>query len=101
VVENRERYRLRRDVLIDGLARAGWHVPPPRATMFVWARIPEPYREMGSLAFAKLLVDEARVAVSPGIGFGEHGEGHIRLALVENTERIRQATRNIKKVLHL
>lgn len=101
VIENRERYRLRRDVLIEGLGRAGWQVPPSRATMFVWARIPEPYLEMGSLAFAKLLVDQAHVAVSPGIGFGERGEGHVRFALVENTERIRQATRNIKKALRL
>jgi alanine-synthesizing transaminase len=92
-------YRSRRDALIDGLARAGWDVPPPRATMFVWARIPEEFRAMGSLEFAKFLMREANVAVSPGIGFGRAGDDHIRFALIENEHRIRQAARGIKKAL--
>ena len=91
VEEIRERYRERRDVLVEGLAAAGWAVPPPAATMFVWAPIPEPFRELGSLAFSKLLLEEAEVAVAPGIGFGEYGEGHVRMALVENKHRLRQA----------
>ncbi len=95
----RERYRRRRDVLVDGLARAGWPIPRPRATMFCWAPIPEPFRGMGSLAFAKLLLEEAEVAVAPGIGFGEYGEGYVRLALVENRQRLRQAVRNIRRFL--
>lgn len=90
-------YRSRRDALIEGLARAGWEVAPPRATMFVWARIPEPYRAMGSLEFAKFLLAEAKVAVSPGIGFGRAGDSYVRFALVENEHRIRQATRGIRK----
>jgi alanine-synthesizing transaminase len=94
-----ETYRRRRDTLVNGLARAGWPVEKPRGTMFVWAPIPEAYRGLGSLEFAKLLVSEAKVAVSPGIGFGEYGEGHVRFALVENEHRIRQAVRGIKKVL--
>jgi len=94
-----ETYRRRRDTLVNGLARAGWPVEKPRGTMFVWAPIPETYRGLGSLEFAKLLVSEAKVAVSPGIGFGEYGEGHVRFALVENEHRIRQAVRGIKKVL--
>jgi alanine-synthesizing transaminase len=94
-----ETYRRRRDTLVNGLGRAGWPVEKPRGTMFVWAPIPEAYRGLGSLEFAKLLVSEAKVAVSPGIGFGEYGEGHVRFALVENEHRIRQAVRGIKKVL--
>jgi alanine-synthesizing transaminase len=94
-----ETYRKRRDVLVQGLGRIGWPVPKPRATMFVWAPIPEAYRGLGSLEFAKLLVAEAKVAVSPGIGFGEYGEGFVRFALVENEHRIRQAVRGIKKAL--
>jgi alanine-synthesizing transaminase len=94
-----ETYRRRRDTLVNGLARAGWPVEKPRGTMFVWAPIPEAYRGLGSLEFAKLLVSEAKVAVSPGIGFGEYGEGHVRFALVENEHRIRQAVRGIKKAL--
>ncbi len=93
-------YKRRRDVLINGLERIGWKVPPPKGTMFVWARIPEKFREMGSLEFSKLLVEEGKVAVSPGIGFGQHGEGYVRFALVENEHRIRQAVRGIKKVLN-
>jgi alanine-synthesizing transaminase len=92
-------YQKRRDVLVAGLRRAGWEVEPPRGTMFVWAPIPERFRAMGSLEFAKLLLEKALVAVSPGIGFGPHGEGHVRFALVENESRIRQATRGIKQVL--
>ena len=92
-------YRRRRDALCAGLARAGWHVEPPLGTMFVWAPIPEPYRDDGSLSFALRLAREADVAVSPGIGFGEGGDGHVRFALVENEQRIGQATRSIKKLL--
>jgi alanine-synthesizing transaminase len=92
-------YQKRRDVLVTGLRRAGWHVEPPRGSMFVWARIPEPFRSMGSLEFSKLLLEQALVAVSPGIGFGPMGEGHVRFALVENEHRIRQATRSIGQFL--
>jgi alanine-synthesizing transaminase len=92
-------YERRRDALIDGLDRAGWPVEPPRGTMFVWAPIPEPYRDQGSLGFALRLAREASVAVSPGIGFGEGGDGHVRFALVENEQRIRQATRQVRKLL--
>jgi alanine-synthesizing transaminase len=96
VAEFRATYKRRRDVLIDGLASAGWHVPSPEASMFAWAPIPEPFRQLGSLEFSKLLLEKANVAVAPGIGFGEYGDGHVRLALVENTDRIRQAVRNLK-----
>jgi alanine-synthesizing transaminase len=89
-------YRKRRDVLVDGLNKQGWSVPKPKGTMFVWAPIPEEFRVMGSLEFAKLCVQEAKVAVSPGIGFGEYGEGYVRFALVENEQRIRQALRGLK-----
>ncbi len=92
-------YQRRRDVLLQGLERAGWSVASPRGTMFVWAPVPEQYRELDSLEFAKLLMQEALVAVSPGIGFGPMGEGHVRFALVENEQRIRQATRSIKQFL--
>src|SRR5450432_581346 len=92
-------YQKRRDVLISGLNQAGWHVPPPRGAMFVWAPLPEPYKELGSLEFSKLLLEKALVAVSPGIGFGPMGEGHVRFALVENDQRIRQATRAIGQFL--
>jgi alanine-synthesizing transaminase len=91
-----EVYRRRRNVLVEGLNKLGWNVPKPRGTMFVWAPIPEAFRGMGSLEFAKLLVQEAKVAVSPGIGFGEYGEGYARFALVENEQRIRQALRGLK-----
>jgi alanine-synthesizing transaminase len=94
-----EIYRRRRDVLCDGLARAGWPVEPPRGTMFVWAPLPERFAELGSLEVALRLAREAHVAVSPGIGFGEGGDGHVRFALVENEQRIRQATRAIRKLL--
>jgi alanine-synthesizing transaminase len=92
-------YKERRDVLINSLAKAGWSVPPPPATMFAWAPIPEPFRHLGSLGFAKLLIEEAEVAVAPGIGFGEYGDTHVRLALVENKQRLRQAGRNIRTFL--
>jgi alanine-synthesizing transaminase len=88
-------YQKRRDVLVNGLRRAGWPVESPRGSMFVWAPIPEPFRRLGSLEFSKILMEKALVAVSPGIGFGPLGEGHVRLALVENEQRIRQATRSI------
>ena len=88
-------YQKRRDVLITGLKRAGWPVEPPRGSMFVWAPLPEKHRALGSLEFAKLLLEKARVAVSPGIGFGPMGEGHVRFALIENDQRLRQATRSI------
>jgi alanine-synthesizing transaminase len=94
-----ETYRRRRDVLINGLNRAGWAVEKPRATMFVWAPIPEPFRVMGSLDFAKYLLSEAKVAVSPGVGFGADGDGHVRFALIENEHRTRQAVRGIRHAL--
>ena len=94
-----EIYRRRRDALCAGLDRAGWHVDPPRGTMFVWAPIPEPMRDSGSLECALRLADSAGVAVSPGIGFGAGGDGHVRFALVENEQRIGQATRAIRKLL--
>ena len=97
--EMRETYKRRRDVLVESFGRAGWHVPPPAASMFAWSPIPEPFRELGSVEFSKLLVEKAEVAVSPGIGFGEHGEGFVRIALVENEQRIRQAARNIRRFL--
>jgi alanine-synthesizing transaminase len=97
--EMRGIYRRRRDVLVDSFGRAGWHVPPPLASMFAWAPIPEPFGPLGSLEFSTLLVEKAGVAVSPGAGFGEHGEGHVRIALVENEQRIRQAARNIRRFL--
>ncbi|OGQ53836.1 MAG: alanine transaminase [Deltaproteobacteria bacterium RIFCSPLOWO2_02_FULL_53_8] len=91
-------YESRRNVLIDSFSKAGWDIEKPKATMFVWARIPERFRAMGSLEFSKLLLTEAKVAVSPGIGFGESGDGFVRIALVENEHRIRQAAKCIKKV---
>jgi alanine-synthesizing transaminase len=99
VEEMRELYKNRRDVLVDGLHQAGWPVPVPDASMFIWAPLPEAYKDIGSLAFSKLLLEEAEVAVAPGIGFGEHGDGFVRIALVENRQRLRQACRNIKQFL--
>lgn len=99
VADIRQLYQERRDVLTESFDQAGWHVPPPPATMFAWAPIPEQFQELGSLAFSKLLLEEADVAVSPGVGFGERGEGHVRLALVENRHRIRQAARGVKQFL--
>jgi alanine-synthesizing transaminase len=92
-------YQKRRDVLVEGLCRAAWPVEPPRGSMFVWAPIPEPYRQRGSLEFAKLLMEKALVAVSPGIGFGPLGEGHVRFSLIENGHRLRQATKSIQRFL--
>jgi alanine-synthesizing transaminase len=99
VEEIRKTYKSRRDCLVDSFGRAGWDIPSPAASMFAWAPIPAAFREIGSVEFAKLLIDKADVAVSPGLGFGEYGEGFVRIALVENEHRIRQAARNIKKFL--
>jgi alanine-synthesizing transaminase len=101
VDEIREVYRVRRDVLCDGLTRAGWNVPRPKATMFVWAEIPDEFKAMGSVEFAKFLLKEGKVAVSPGIGFGEYGDEYVRLALIENEHRTRQAVRGIRRALSL
>ncbi len=95
--ETREIYKKRRDVLIDAFGRAGWDIPAPEASMFAWAPIPEQFKHLGSLEFSKLLIEKADVAVAPGIGFGEHGEGFVRIGLVENEQRIRQAARGIRK----
>jgi alanine-synthesizing transaminase len=92
-------YKSRRDVLVSSMKRAGWDIPSPPASMFAWAPIPEQYREAGSMLFSKLLIEEAGVAVAPGVGFGEYGEGYVRIGLVENEHRIRQAARNVKKFL--
>jgi alanine-synthesizing transaminase len=99
VAETRLHYQKRRDVLVKGLHEAGWMVEMPRATMYVWAEIPAAYRPLGSLEFAKKLLAEAKVAVSPGIGFGDYGDGHVRFALIENENRTRQAIRGIKEML--
>jgi alanine-synthesizing transaminase len=97
--EMRAVYRTRRDAMVESFGKAGWDIPPPSASMFAWVKIPEPFRHLGSLEFSKLLVENAEVAVAPGIGFGEHGDDYVRLALVENEQRIRQAARNIGKFL--
>jgi len=94
-----EVYRERRDCLIEGLNRIGWEVPSPKATMFVWAKIPEPFLHMGSVEFSKMLLREGHVAVSPGLGFGHFGDDHVRFALIENKHRTNQAIRGIKKAL--
>src|SRR5690606_24215181 len=99
IADARDIYRRRRDVLVDSFARAGWEIPPPSATMFAWAPIPDAFRHLGSLEFSKLLLEKANVAVSPGIGFGEYGEGYVRIALVENRHRILQAARNVKRFM--
>ena len=99
VAEIRGIYRHRRDVLIDSMGRAGWRIPSPPATMFAWAPVPEPYAGIGSMGFSKILLREAEVAVAPGVGFGEYGEGYVRLGLVENEHRIRQAARGVRKVM--
>jgi len=99
--EIRAIYKARRDVLVDTMARAGWDIPSPPASMFAWAPIPEKFRAQGSLEFSKQLLAHAKVAVSPGLGFGEYGEGYVRIALVENEHRIRQAARNVKKFLSM
>jgi alanine-synthesizing transaminase len=95
----REIYQSRRDALCDGLDRIGWNFPRPRGTMFAWAPIPEPYRDMGSIEFAKMVVTDANVALSPGIGFGPGGDGYVRFALIENEQRINQAVRNLRRAL--
>ncbi|KJS39741.1 MAG: aminotransferase [Hyphomonas sp. BRH_c22] len=95
----RQIYKQRRDVLVESFTRAGWAIPSPKASMFAWAPIPEPLRHLGSLEFSLMLMNEAHVAVAPGAGFGEHGDGHVRIALVENEQRIRQAARNIRKFM--
>ena len=97
VSEFREVYKRRRDVLVESFGQAGWDVPPPAATMFAWAPIPEPFAHLGSLEFSKLLLAEAQIAVAPGLGFGEYGDGFVRIGLVENRHRTRQAARNIKR----
>ena len=97
IVEMRSIYKARRDVMVESFAASGWTVPAPAASMFAWVPIPERFRHMGSLEFSKLLIERADVAVAPGIGFGEHGDDHVRLALVENEQRIRQAARGIKR----
>src|SRR5437588_152423 len=97
--EMRETYRKRRDVLVESFGRAGWPIPAPRASMFAWAPIPPVFQPLGSLEFSTLLVEKAELAVSPGIAFGEHGEGFVRIALVENEQRIRQAARNVRRFL--
>jgi alanine-synthesizing transaminase len=99
IQEVREIYRRRRDVLVDSFEKAGWAVPAPAASMFAWVPIPERFRDLGSLEFSKLVLEKADVAVSPGIGFGEHGDGHVRIALVENEQRIRQAARGVRRFL--
>src|SRR5271166_3811736 len=99
IVEMRDIYRRRRDVLVESFGRAGWHIPAPQASMFAWAPLPEAFRGLDTVAFSTLLIEKAEVAVSPGIGFGEHGEGFVRIALVENEQRIRQAARNLRRFL--
>jgi alanine-synthesizing transaminase len=100
VADMRALYKERRDVLIRGLAQAGWNIPSPQGSMFAWAPIPPRYAHLGSVGFAKLLMERAQVAVAPGLGFGEYGDSHVRIGLVENTHRLRQAIRNIRAFLH-
>ena len=99
IAENRALYKKRRDVLVESFGNAGWDIPVPQASMFAWAPIPEQFRELGSMEFSKRLLTEAHVAVAPGVGFGEEGEGFVRIALVENEQRLRQAARGVKKLL--
>jgi alanine-synthesizing transaminase len=99
VEEIRRIYKARRDALIRGLSQAGWRIPKPKGTMFVWGRIPEKHRKMGSVEFTKFLIREAQVAVSPGLGFGEYGDEFVRFALIENPMRINQAVRGIRKIM--
>jgi alanine-synthesizing transaminase len=99
VEANRQLYKKRRDVLVESFGRAGWEIPIPMASMFAWAPIPEPFRHLGSMEFAKRLLTGAHVAVAPGVGFGEKGEGFVRIALVENEQRLRQAARGVKKLM--
>jgi alanine-synthesizing transaminase len=97
--EMRETYRKRRDTLVESFGRAGWEIPPPEASMFAWAPLPEAFRAVGSMQFATLMVEKSGVVVSPGVGFGEHGEGYVRIAMVENEQRIRQAARGVRRFL--
>jgi alanine-synthesizing transaminase len=99
IVEMRDIYRRRRDVLVESFGRAGWQIPAPQASMFAWAPLPEAFQGLDTVAFSTLLIEKAEIAVSPGIGFGEHGEGFVRIALVENEQRIRQAARNLRRFL--
>lgn len=99
IEEARQLYKSRRDVLVESMGQAGWEIPPPAATMFAWAPIPEPFKEVGSLVFSMLLMEHADMAVAPGIGFGEYGDGFVRIGLVENEQRIRQAARNVKRFM--
>ena len=99
IEEMRATYKGRRDALVDSFGRAGWEIPSPAASMFAWAPVPERFQSLGSLEFSKLLIEKADVAVAPGIGFGEHGDGYVRIALVENEQRIRQAGRNLRRFL--
>ena len=99
IKEVRDTYRKRRDALVESFGRAGWDIPPPAASMFAWAPLPEKFRDVGSMAFATLMVEKSGVVVSPGVAFGEHGEGYVRIAMVENEQRIRQAARNIRRFL--
>ena len=99
VEEIRQTYKSRRDVLVESMGRAGWDIPSPSASMFAWAPLPEAFREAGSMLFSKLLIEHAEVAVAPGVGFGEYGEGFVRIGLVENEHRIRQAARNVRRFL--
>jgi len=99
IAEMRSVYRKRRDALVDSFGKAGWDIPVPTASMFAWAPIPEKFRHLRSLEFSKLLIEKADVAVAPGVGFGEHGDEYVRIALVENEQRIRQAARNIRRFL--
>jgi alanine-synthesizing transaminase len=99
VAEMRATYKRRRDALVDSFGRAGWEIPPPKASMFAWAPVPEKFKALGSLEFSKLLIEKADVAVAPGVGFGEHGDEYVRIALVENEQRIRQAARNLRRFL--
>ena len=92
-------YKSRRDILIKSFANSGWNIPEPQSSMFAWAPIPEQFKDLGSIEFSKLLLKKTKVAVSPGVGFGSEGDGHVRIALVENEHRVRQAARNIKKYL--
>ena len=99
VEANRVLYQKRRDVMVEAFGRAGWEIPSPRASMFAWAPLPPALKEMGSLEFSKRLLTEAEVAVAPGVGYGEDGEGFVRIAMVENEQRLRQAARNIRRFL--
>src|SRR6478752_1395949 len=99
IKEMGDTYRKRRDPLVESFGRPGWEIPPPEASMFAWVPLPEAFRSVGSMQFATLMVEKSGVAVSPGVGFGEHGEGYVRIAMVENEQRIRQAARGLRRFL--